>query len=305
MKRRKLLAILLTLVMALVVLCSCGGGSKGTAYDNATPEAAPSAPAEDAVADGGFYESIAQSSAVNLPANAKIIYTGNLNLQTTDMDLAIQALTAIVDQFGGYVEGQEMHRQSYYKSASYVVRVPGDRFHAFIASVSENTAYTLTYQNITSKDVGEAYADIENRLETLNIKLERLQSLLAQAVSMEDIITIESSISEVEYEIERYSSEKNRYDSLINYSTVNINLDEVKTTSASVDPTLGERISAGFKRGMSNFVEGVEDAIVFIASNLIGVVTLVIVVAAVIIVIRRDKKVRKARAEKQKEEPKE
>ena len=308
MKAKKLLALLLSFVLLLCVLCGCGGGSKGTADNGVQAETAPGAAADDYLADGGFADESVSSIAVNRPTNAKLIYTGDLNLQATDLDVALQALSAVVDEFGGYVEGQEIHRQSYYKSAYYTVRVPGERFHAFLASVSESAAYTLTYQNISVQDVGEAYADIENRLETLHIKLERLQTLLTQAVSMEDIITIESSISEVEYEIERYSSDKNHYDSLINYSTVHISLEEVKITDSSVDPTLGERISTGFRRGMRNFADGCEDAIVFLVSNCISVVVFLVVAAAVItLIVRRDRKVRRARKEKAKpaEEPKE
>ena len=46
------------------------------------------------------------------------------------------------------------------------------------------------------------YYDNEARLTTQRTKLERLQELLSKAEAMEDIITIESAISETELQIE-------------------------------------------------------------------------------------------------------
>ena len=47
----------------------------------------------------------------------------------------------------------------------------------------------VTYQSSSVDDVGEQYADIENRLETLQIKLDRLQDLLSQAETVEDTVS--------------------------------------------------------------------------------------------------------------------
>ena len=49
------------------------------------------------------------------------------------------------------------------------------------------------------------------------IKLERLQKLLAQAENMEDIITIESAISETEWNIEDLSGTLRHYDALVDF----------------------------------------------------------------------------------------
>ena len=76
-------------------------------------------------------------------------------------------------------------------------------------------------------DVSEAYYDQESRLTTQRTKLERLQELLRQAQDMEDIITIESAISETELEIEFLTGSLRKYDSQINYSTITLSLREV------------------------------------------------------------------------------
>lgn len=310
MKLTRLFALLLTLMMLIGAVTGCGGstGAMNETNDMAATEdfyVEPQAQSQS----NGFYEyaytdslsATAGESVSNLPADAKLIYTGELTLQTTDLDAAAQSLLQLVNSFGGYVESQEIYRQSSYKDSYYTIRVPGGNFNAFIHSVSESDVYTVTYQNTFTENVGEAYADIENRLETLQIKLDRLQELLGKAETMEDIITIESSISDVEYQIELYSGEKNHYDSLINYSTITISLCEVRSTAASVNPTLGERLSSGFQRGLGDFVEGCEDLLVWLVTNLIGVSLFVIVaVVVIVLIVRHDKKVRRQREEAKK-----
>ena len=52
---------------------------------------------------------------------------------------------------------------------------------------------------------------------------------------MEDIITIESAISETEYEIERLSGTMRHYDALVDYATVTLELSEVYRLSGTED----------------------------------------------------------------------
>ena len=306
MKLQRLFALILTLVFLAVAATGCGGGSSGNYAAGDTPAAeAPMAPAEDMANSGGMSESASTSFNTNLSADAKLIYTGEISLQATDLDAAAQAVSDLVSGYGGYIESQEVYRQSSYKSAYYTVRVPGDRFGAFISSVSESELYTVTYQSTSTKDVGETYADIENRLETLRIKLDRLQDLLSRAENMEDIITLESAISEVEYEIEYYSGEKNHYDSLIGYSTVYISLDEVGVVGDGMDSTLGQRLSSGFRRGLESFGDGCADLLVWVVSNLIGIVIFLAVAAVVITVVVRSRRGRKALRDNKTDQPKE
>ena len=108
----------------------------------------------------------------------------------------------------------------------------------------------VTYQEQDSDNVSEAYYDTESRLITQQTKLERLQTLLAQAETMEDIITIESAISDTELEIEQLTGTLRQYDSLVDFSTVYITLQEVYQLSNVEEPAtrLGVGAAAGGDR---------------------------------------------------------
>lgn len=98
--------------------------------------------------------------------------------------------------------------------------------------------------------MGQNYSDIELRLQTQRTKQERLLALLEKAATMEDIISLENALSETEYQIEQYTSDLKRYDSLIDFATIELRLTEVpdQRRPGEVAP-LGARVALCFWRG--------------------------------------------------------
>lgn len=298
MKRNKLLAMMLA---ALMLLSACGSKEE--------PAAAPSAPASDKYdmmvetpavesessitmvpeyATGGAGESVYQR------ADAKLIRRCSIDLQTTEFDAAVSALYELVDSHGGYFENSSVHGGGYYnanarRSGEYVVRVPAERYGAFRSSVGD-LGY-ITFINESTEDIGEQYYDTEARLKTLRTKQERLLMLLEKAETMEDIITLESALGDVEYEIERHSSTLNRYDGLVSFATFNINLNEVKRVEEQTGQadSLGERMGTGFRSGLENLKESFEALLVWLSYNFVGVIMLIAVAGVVAAIIRRKK----------------
>ena len=182
----------------------------------------------------------------------------------------------------------------------YVVRVPAERYSDFFNSAG--TLGYITESSESSEDVGERYYDAETRLKTQRTKQERLLALLEQADTMEDIISLENALGDVEYQIEQLSSTLNRYDALISYSTFTIYLQEVGKVVQEVgeSSTLGQRMTAGFKASCEGFVRGAQELLVWMSYNL---VVLVILIAAAAIGgwagLRKYKKWKTEQSEKQ------
>ena len=305
MKKRSL-AILLILLL-LLGLAACGGSSKGS--NNAfystsvggqgTPTEAPMAPAP--AGDNGFWAEdaemdYAQSGSTSddsgastpFPDGVKMIYRGSLELQTTEFERSDAEIKALTRRLGGYFEEQSTrNRSGGYRSASYTVRVPAERFEEFLGQAGD--ICTVAFQTQSAEDVSEYYYDMESRLETAKIKLDRLQALLARAEIMEDIITLESAISETEYQIERLSGEKRHYDSLIGYSTVNVSLDEVyRVTEPETAPlTFSQRLGVAFREGLRSFGSAIENIAEWLAYSWLTLLVLLLIVLAAVKLIRR------------------
>lgn len=267
-------AWLLTLLALLGLLSGCGGGGDTAAADTAT-----SADTADngTAASGGSYGAWAETEvaedsgqaedgASDRLENAKMIYTARMEVETTAFDTAAADLRTLVEILGGYFEQAAVHNYgSGYRSGDYTVRVPADQFQPFLDRVG--TLCHVTYQEQTSENVSEAYYDAESRLATQRAKLERLQNLLAQAENMEDIITIESAISDTELEIERLTGTLRQYDALVDYATVHLSLQEVYQLSNVEEPatSFASRMGAAFASGWRGFVGALESLAVALA----------------------------------------
>ena len=224
--------------------------------------------------------------------NVKLIFRAWMHLQTLDFAQAESELNRLVEQYNGYFESVYTDNGSYYAdysrlSGSYTVRVPAANYDKFLSAIG-NTCHVVSL-NKTTEDIGLQYSDTQMRLETVKAKQERLLALMKQATEMADIIELESAISDCQYEIDCLTSTMNRYDSLIGYSTVNIELEQVERLGSAItdEETFWQRLANNFKEGLEDFGYGIEDLAYWIAYNIVGII---IFIAIIIVLVKLWKK---------------
>ena len=157
-KRKKLLSGVLAGLLCLS-LVGCGASnmaSGGTAADGEAnykgkefaymADSAPGAVFDSVVSES---ESVGQtdagSGAVYRNSEVKLIRRANLTVQTTEFDKAQAALDALVNGLGGYYENAELRSGSYYnqnsnRSGNYTIRIPAEKYDAFMTQVAEASA---------------------------------------------------------------------------------------------------------------------------------------------------------------------
>ena len=207
-------------------------------------------------------------------ASAKIIYTANLSLESKDYDAARAALDAAAAQAGGYMESSsEYSGTEDSRSVSLTYRVPQENYDSFLAAIAE--AGNVTYKNQQADDVTAQYLDVETRLENLKAQRTRLQELQAQADNLSDLLQIETSLTDVQSQIESWQSQLDWYSNQVQQCTVYVNLSEVQNYTPTDESFLGS-VGAAFAQGWSNFVNGLQQLAVWLA----GAWPVVLVVAA-------------------------
>lgn len=294
------------LLLALLLMLTACGASGGFANDSASAAPEPMAAADTgygyydaAEAEETYSEAVTaedgQTTDGYTQAQVKLIYTADLEMEVLDFDAAVDGLDQLIEELGGYCENSNFYNYGRSRSADYTVRVPSEYYRAFVDACSDWENCHLRSRSEDVENVGEAYFDTETRLATLRTKMERLQALLAQATEMEDIITIESAISETEYQIEQYTSDLNRYDSLIGYATIHLYLDEVLDLTEEEEIGLADRLNQNLRWGAERFLETLEDLLLWAAYNIIGIVIFLLLLAAVILAVRRARNRRKGK----------
>ena len=316
---KRMVSLLLALVLALV-LAGCGASKAAGGASDSMAASEPEAGywSNNSKSDNSYdedgYDAEGEPAAASDPASrpVKMIYNGYMEMQTQDFDTAASGIEALVRELGGYFQQSSVSNRgsSSYRYGSYTIRIPAAQFEAFFQRAGQ--LCHVTYTNTTADDVSESYYDTEARLETARIKLERLQQLLAKATSMEDIITIESAISETEWDIENLSGTLRHYDALVDYATVNVELSEVYQLSGQdkAVTTFGGRLGQSFVNGLRAVGSALEDFAVWLAYSWVWLAVIAAVIVVVIRIVRRrgggkKKLLHKGKAQKEDTEAKE
>lgn len=252
-KTSKICAILL----ATLLLTGCGGAS--TSFDTAMNEEMPKEEAAveyyddvmEEIADTATTGGVSSSGEINQPAQTgrKLIRTFDINIQTKDFDEVMTGIQGKIQALGGYIEQSSLDSGSAYYSnynrhSNMTVRIPSDKVDQFIENVKESA--NVTNISETAEDITLQYVDVESRKLALETERDRLLELLEKAETVEEIITIESRLSEVRYQLEAYTSTLRTYDNQVDYSTVYLNIHEVDRETKVEPKTFWEEVSENF-----------------------------------------------------------
>lgn len=307
---KKIFCLLLAVWMVLG-LCACGGAAE----EMMTADSAPMEPAaaEEYVgaetaygvnaslgstagtADGGMTAEDRTDSSVF--DSEKIIYSCYAEIETLQFDESCAEVTKLIDRYGGFLESSTVRGEDYYydgrRSAEYVIRIPRVHFE----EVTENLSAlgSVSYCSISAENITSQYRDTESRLTACRVEEERLLAMLEKAGTVADMLDIESRLSDVRYEIESLTTAILGWDSLINYSTITLCVDEVIEYTA--EPQLGywERIGRGFMNSLRDVGEFFKDLLRVVIVSLPVLVVLGAAAVVVVLVIRAGKKRRAKR----------
>lgn len=309
MKRRKLFIAFLLVVLLAASTAACAKKAENTSETTMDRAVAPEAEykfdsMENDTAASTEQEKPASalnnSSAITMEESAavqtqdKIIRTFYMDVETQEFDKLITNLDAEINRLNGYVEQSRISGKSYYDSegaryAGITARIPREKVDEFVSFVGEEENANVIDKQETTENVTLEYADIESRKKALEIEQERLFALLEKTDSLESIVTLESRLSEIRYQLQNYNTTLLTYDNKVYYSTVTLNIQEVKkfTPAVEIKQSVGARIKNGFSDTMYRLSEGVKDFIVWFVVNLPYLIIWAIILTAIALVIRR------------------
>ncbi len=301
MKKKYFVVWILTLSM-LFAVAGCGGaGTENFSADTAATEAA--IPQEAASFAGESYdtaEGVAEDAGGAITSEngiepvaengRKLIKTVNLEMQTKEFDTVVEGINKKVQEMGGYIENSSVWGSSYYNTGStrnseYTVRIPSDRLDEFIEVVG--SLGNVTYKNESVEDVTLQYVDVESRKKALETEQARLLELLEKADNLEDLLTIESRLSEVRYELENYGSQKRLLDNQIDYSTVHITVNEVERITEVKERTFFEEIGYRFNDSLYIVGAGLKGFVIGIIGSLPIIAVWIAVIAGIVLILRK------------------
>jgi hypothetical protein len=315
---KKRISVILAIVFVCGLLFGCGSASTSSSRDSSSlysmnTEMSDEAVTSDSMPDDNDYYSSESGSdggtALNTTVIAgagtdsdvsdKMIYTAYAQIETTEFEDSINAVYDILDEFEAYVEDSYVTGKSYsseyygyqsYRNAEFVLRVPKENYTQLLTNLS-SVGNVLSLDS-SSRNITTQYTDTESRLETYRIEEERLQEMLKIAESVDDMITIESRLSEVRYEIESLTSTLREWDNQVDYSTVTLSINEVGklTEQYPVKRTYWQKIGDGIMSTLGAVGEFFKGLFMYFVILLPVIVIIAVIVTAVIFIVRAVRK---------------
>ena len=212
--------------------------------------------------EGSFYTDSASLTATKTTSSEnlvdadsigrKLIRTGHISVEVESLADTRDGVYSWVSALGGFVFSSSESATR----LSITVRVPAKNFDK--AMENAKGMGQIKSKDVSSEDVTEQFYDLETRLNTKKILLERYQSYLAKSASVEDLLSIEAKINDVTSDIEAMQGQMNRLSSSIEFSTITVDarLPPNTTETGFVLPDTGAQFkemfgnAAGFFNGL-------------------------------------------------------
>lgn len=240
------------------------------------------------------------SSVDALEYEDKLVYEANISLETLDFDKTYGELVNIIKKYDGRIESEQYdaHYGSYTTKDSYksgyhttkqdylVIRIPSKYYNDFISSNTKLGNITEKTQSLTN--ITQSYYSTKTKVELLegqldyykhqlNLIEEKLMDCEDYEYVIEQMVELEDRIIYVQDQINQCNNSVKTMDMQVTYSTIYLNLVEVKeyseiTNVVDEEDTFFSRFKenvANSTSGFLKFLEGLLTVIIFVLPYLL------------------------------------
>lgn len=303
---KRLLGLIVVFTLALTACAGSGaqdaptqqieadGGGEGARY--ATEQEAvegdagiaeePAAEAPMEARDESATQGEQNSSATVAAWDRKIIKNATIRLEAEEVFTVHNRISILADQYGGYVvNSRTWYDNEDYPHALYSFAVPVDKFEEAVQEVRQEGK--VLDEQTSGKDVTDQYVDLEARITNLEATANRIRSFLDDARTVEEALSVNQQLSQVEEQLERLKGQRNALEQRTSYSTITVEIAPVIPENATVAETTDWSPAETFGDATEVLMAMVQRAVD--AGIWLGVLGLpvVIVLGAVVLVGRR------------------
>ena len=174
-------------------------------------------------------------------AEEKLVYHCTLEIETTEYAESYSRLKDLINSYNGLIQSESETNSDYdwYYSNNHNTsgtlrtviqcRIPSQNYAEFVENVSNLNDLSKVVRKSTSiENISQDYYDNKTRIEALEIQESRLLQMMEDADTINEMITVEDRLTEVQYDLAQLKTKLVYMDMDVAYSYVNITLEEVK-----------------------------------------------------------------------------
>lgn len=231
---RYLLLALILLTLATAVACGPAPTPAPKAAPSPARAVAPTAVPPTAAAISAAPTAVALVPGLSIPvsvtdAQRKIIKNAQLRLTVESTDSALDRLTGIAADMGGYIISTRTFFEAGLKAATITFAVPVDRFEDTLRRVRA-VALKVEHEEASGQDVTDQYVDLESQLRNLEATAGRIRDFLNKAQTVEEALKVNQQLSAMEKDIETVKGKMNYLQGRSAFSTITVDIREPSPT---------------------------------------------------------------------------
>lgn len=282
MSTRRGLVAIPTLALTALLLAGCAATLESS--DSAESGGMPGVSAPDALVSE---ESVDLDSAPDA-GDRSIVTTGYLYLTVeAPLESAAEAI-AIVERAGGRVDGRQEYAPQTSDGlrdaggAQLVLRIPSARLTATLDDLK--ALGEVEELQLSSTDISREVQDVDARVEALRSSITRLLALQGQAGTVEDLIALETAISDRQAQLESYEAQQRLLADQVSLSTITLVLGSPEVAPPDEPDTFLTGLVAGWEAlvGFGSVLLVIAGVLLpwLVTLGIIGLIVLLIVRAA-------------------------
>ncbi len=220
--------------VALIVMACSGAGSDarlstvGNAVDQtgvsggapfAAASAAPSAASAPESQNGNNTSDI---GAVGARDDAKIIRTGSIELQVSDVPKALRTARDGIVAMGGYVGASNTSNDGDQPTAEITYRIPADRWEDaldLLRGLNGLTTKVVT-EHTEAVEVTGQVIDLQARIRNLQASEVALQGIAERATKVSDVLEVQAQLTDIRGQIEELTAQLKDLNDRAGYATL-------------------------------------------------------------------------------------
>lgn len=154
--------------------------------------------------------------------DAKIIRTGTMDLEVSDVAAAVRAARTAVISMGGYVGASNAGTNGDTPFAEIAYRIPADRWEDALAELRVLGGLTtkIVSEQTQAVEVTSQVVDLEARIRNLEASETALQGIAAKATKISDVLEIQAQLTGVRGEIEQLTAQLKDLNDRAAYATM-------------------------------------------------------------------------------------
>jgi hypothetical protein len=213
-----------------------------------------------------------------------IIRNARLTLQVNDISRAMDDITKIADQSGGYVVNSEFNQNVNYGGgyAEISIRIPAKGLNSVINNL-KGLATKVVQESVTGEDITQQYVNLESELNNLQATKIQLAKIMQGATKTADVLLVFQQLSETQKKIDVLEGQIKYYKESVAFSLITISLNVNPVIQINQDATwnISAVVSESYQsliNGLRQFTYGVIQFTIFFLPMLLlwGIIALIL-----------------------------